>query len=411
MNNENEYQEPEEKELNQSNEPDFIDDFNPLDEAIAEKEYTKPNVRLNEKDISNPIPEPSFTPPPLTEPLSQEQKVKKPEEPFNPQMNNLSKKDKHDAAEKVSKMIMSAYRFSNDYVDKLLLFNERKIAKMQQEGEIDLSVEIPISASVSMTAGEFIQDYNDQSVGTIKVSKEFEEEVTPILTRVLEKKGIGMTDEHYLIYLFGKDIVTKGFLVYQSLAVKKDILNQLKEATLLIRGTQVNQPIAPPFNPSPNVSNSGVTFDMEDYGMEYDDDYVEPKRTKKKKREEREEYEEPTFKEPNVNDIVNQMTGGDVEENKFSVDVDSEDDIFNLDEDDFTFEDDQTQLVDWEENKSTDEVTNDEEQTKSEVVEDIEEPKYEQPSVILKTEKVTKESLSEVVKGKGKRGRPSKNKK
>ena len=232
-----EFQEPEEVDMdNKAEDAVIIDDFNPLDEAVLEKEYTKHNVKVNPNDFVNPIPEPAFTPPPMTGGLTEEEKVKKPEEPFNPKMKELPNKDKTDAAEKVAEMIMGGYKWLNQFADNRLLFDEKKIAKLQRDGEIDLGVGIPVSPSITMSAGEFIQEYNDQSRGTITVSQEFEEETMPVLTRVLAKRGVGMTDEQYLAYLFGKDALTKVFLMNQSLGVKKEILQQLKEATMLLRG-------------------------------------------------------------------------------------------------------------------------------------------------------------------------------
>jgi hypothetical protein len=285
-----EYIEPEEKDLDKNNSDDAIimDDFNPLDEAVSEKEYTKHNVKVNPNDFVNDIPEPSFMPPPMMGTMNEEEKVKKPQEPFNPQMNDMPKKDKHDAAGKVAEMIMSGYKFANQMADNALLFNERKIAKLQRNGEIDLSVEVPISPSATMSAGEFIQEFNDQSKGTISVTKEFEEEVTPVLTRVLEKRGIGMTDEQLLIYLFGKDILVKGFMVAQSLNVKKDMLNMLKEATTSRVGGVAPQPSPQPSytpQPEPTPQYEPQPQQEEVYSTQYNPD-------------------------TNVNDFVNQMTGG-----------------------------------------------------------------------------------------------------
>ena len=255
MSNEKEYQEPEEKVMN----TEVMDDFSPFSEAVSEKPYTRHNVSVDANDFKNPIPEPSFMPPPMNgSTLTQEEKVKKdPPKPINSEMNELSKRDKHDAADKVSEMIMSAYKWGNTWADNQLLFDETKIAKMQRDGEIDLGAEIPISPYQSIPAGEFIQEYNSQTKGTIVVTKEFEEEVTPILTRVLEKRGIGFTDEQYLYYAFGKDLLVKGFLIRQSLNVKKEMLNTMKEFTQLLRGgatppprpqaqTQPQEPTPPP---------------------------------------------------------------------------------------------------------------------------------------------------------------------
>jgi hypothetical protein len=265
-----EFQEPEEKEMDE-----MMDDFSPLDEAIAEKAYTKPNVKFNANDMNNDIPEPSFIPPPMgSDEMNEEDKVKKPIEPFNQEMKDMPKKDKHDAANKVAQMIMTGYKWANSYADSKLLFDPKKIQKMEINGEINLSVQVPISATDTISAGEFIQEYNDQSKDTITVSKEFEDEFVPALTKVLEKRGVGMTDEQYCVYLLGKDMLVKGFLVAQSISVKKEMLNMLKEINSTLQ-QQAPQPQAPQ-QPT----------------------YTEPIAP------------QPQYNEaPNVNDIVNKMTG------------------------------------------------------------------------------------------------------
>jgi hypothetical protein len=291
MSNEKEYQEPEEKEMN----TEVMDDFSPFDEAVSEKPYTRHNVSVDAKDFANPIPEPSFMPPPMNgSTLTQEEKVKKdPPKPINKEMNELPKKDRYDAAEKVSEMIMSAYKWGNTWADRQLLFDETKIAKMQREGEIDLNAEIPISPYQSIPAGEFIKEYNDQTKGTIVVTKDFEEEVTPILTRVLEKRGIGFTDEQYLYYMFGKDLLVKGFMMKQSLNVKKEMLNTMKEFTQLLRGGATPPPPRPqaqPQEPTPPPSTPQY------------------------------EYTPSHNPDTNVNDFVNQMTGSIVPQIKNEMD-------------------------------------------------------------------------------------------
>jgi hypothetical protein len=270
-----EFQEPEEKEMDE-----MMDDFSPLDEAIAEKAYTKPNVKFNANDMNNDIPEPSFIPPPIGgDTMTEEDKIKKPREPFNQEMKDMPKKDKHDAASKVAQMIMTGYKWANSYADSTLLFDPKKIQKMEINGEINLSVQVPISANDTISAGEFIQEYNDQSKDTITVSSEFEEEFVPALTKVLEKRGVGMTEEQYVIYLLGKDLLVKGFLVAQSISVKKEMLNMLKEINSSLQ-QQAPQPQPQPTQPSQPTQS----IFREQAPPEYNE-------------------------APNVNDIVNQMTG------------------------------------------------------------------------------------------------------
>lgn len=295
-----EFVEPEEKELNDNTtEAEIIDDFNPLGEPVNEKEYTKHNVRVDPNDFANPIPEPSFMPPPMSEPMTEEQKTKKPIEPINPEMKDLPKKDKHDAAEKVAEMIITGYKFAWGWADTKLLFDENKIMKMQQEGEIDLSIPLDVAPNVTMSAGEFIEEYNSQSKGTLVVTDEFVEDVMPPLVRVLEKRGIGMTDEQYLMYAFGKHALTMGMMGYQALSVKKQMLQNMKDQTALLRqGTRSNMPPPPPPQQQQQQSTPPPPPPSEPMEESIDDDYNYPDFNKQ-------------YEAPNVNEIVNKMTGGE----------------------------------------------------------------------------------------------------
>jgi hypothetical protein len=210
--------------------------------------------------------------------MNEDEKIKKPKEPFNQEMKDMPKKDKQDAANKVAQMIMTGYKWANSYADSKLLFDPKKIQKMEINGEINLAVQVPISATDTVSAGEFIQEYNDQSKDTITVSKEFEEEFVPALTKVLEKRGVGMTEEQYVVYLLGKDLLVKGFLVAQSISVKKEMLNMLKEINSSLQQQA----------PQPQQSSQQTQQPI----------YTEPIAP------------QPQYSEaPSVNDIVNQMTG------------------------------------------------------------------------------------------------------
>lgn len=281
-----EFQEPEEKDLDMNN-TELVDDFNPLDEAVIEKDYTRPNVRINPKDFEGDIPEPSLTPPPMMgSTLNEEEKKKKvePQEPINKEYNQLSNKDKNDASERLVDMCITGYKALNMFVDTKIQFDERKLNKMAMEGEIDLNMVVPISQTDSLTLQEFVREYNDQSKGTISVSKEFEEEIRPPLKRIFAKRGIGMTDEQFVGYVLVKDIIAKGFIVKQSMSVKKEYLEMFKEQFALLRqGATMPQPNPTP-TPTPQPAPQPV--------------YQEP------------EYAKPHNPDTNVNDFVNQMTGG-----------------------------------------------------------------------------------------------------
>jgi hypothetical protein len=284
-----EFQEPEEKILNSTDDAIILDDFNPLDEAVNEKEYTKHNVRVNPNDFNKPIPEPSFTPPPMTGMLNEKDKPKdiKPKEPFNPQAKDMSSKDKKLASKRVADMLMTAYKWANKFADNSLQFNERKVSKLVSDGQLDLNAQVPISPTDVVSAGEFIQEYNEQSKDTIVVTQEFEDEVMPVLIDVLEEEGITMTKKQELAFLIGKDVAVKSFMAYQSFGVKKDMLKMMVEFSKVNQQSYVAPSPAPA--PAPTYTYTAP---------------VEP---------------QPTFTPPptrthdpvnNVNDFVNEMTGG-----------------------------------------------------------------------------------------------------
>jgi hypothetical protein len=49
------------------------------------------------------------------------------------------------------------------------------------------------------------------------------------MIRVFQKKGLAMTDEQFLLFAFGSDIVTKGAMVYQLTKQNKKLFDMWKE--------------------------------------------------------------------------------------------------------------------------------------------------------------------------------------
>lgn len=222
---------------------EFGGDYDPLGQPINEKPYTKPNVTVDPKDMMGDIPEPSFQPPPLdlgSPEFADPPTPKKEPKPFNPEMNDLPKKEKEMAASHVANMIMQGYEFMHGVANKGMMFSEKKLNKLSREGEVDFGIQIPYdyASNDTMSAGEFIKEFNEQQKDALVVSKEFKEEVTPVLERVLKKRGVGMTDEQYLIFLFGKDIAIKSTQFIAARGQMSEIINQLKEMTAELKSSR-----------------------------------------------------------------------------------------------------------------------------------------------------------------------------
>jgi hypothetical protein len=206
-------------------------DYNPLDESVNEKPYTTPNVNTSNVDLNAPIEEPRFAAPPIdTKNIKSESKQPKPD-PINPEMRNLGKKDTDLAASHMAKLILQGYEWMHDLGNKGLKVSERKLNKLQADGEINLNAMIEYDYGKNIRAGDFFIEYNQQVENVLKVSPEFKEEVTPILEKVLAKRGVGMTDEQMLMFLFGKDIAAKSMMFFQQKTQINMMIASIKEAT------------------------------------------------------------------------------------------------------------------------------------------------------------------------------------
>ena len=233
--------------------------YNPFLQSVNEKPYSQMNVGVTQEQMSGAIPEPTFSPHTIDSNENPYNMLngdgipsgggnqKRESAPFNPMMNDVPDGDKKMGAQHMAKLLVDGYEQLHVFGNKALQVPERKIRKLEKEGLIDLSIPIPYEYGKTITAGEFLQDFNEQNKDALTVSKEFKKEVTPVLTRVLEKRGAGLTDEQYLGYLVGKDLIVKLVIVAQLRTTMNDMINVIKDYTEATRagGGVPSQPQAP----------------------------------------------------------------------------------------------------------------------------------------------------------------------
>jgi hypothetical protein len=262
--------------------------YNPFLEQVTERPYSTVNVGVTQEQLKGAIPEPVYSPFSVDsnenpynmlggdgQPSGGGQKRES--APFNPMMNDVSDSDKKMGAQHMAKLLVDGYEQLHVFGNKALQVPERKIRKLEKEGLIDLSIPIPYEYGKTITAGEFLQDYNEQNKDALTVSREFKKEVTPVLTRVLEKRGAGLTDEQYLGFLVGKDLVVKLVIVAQLRSTMNDMINVIKDYTEATRAgngvppqPQAPTPQAPtpqPTAPQPQYqepSHSAPDFNFQD---------------------------------------------------------------------------------------------------------------------------------------------------
>lgn len=204
-------------------------DYNPFAESVVERDYSTPKTASG---IVEDIDEPTFVPPSYEDIVSEREQQSEEsfqqDSPFdnpNPSMNDLSDKDKRIACESLVDTCLDAYEQLHKYAQMVVKVDEEQLMQKQAEGKIDLSMEVPVTESGdTMSVGEFVAQFNQQSTDALKYDKEFGYKVRPAMIRVFMKRGWGMTDEQYLLYMFGKDVAVKLSIMYQ---LKKTINNTL----------------------------------------------------------------------------------------------------------------------------------------------------------------------------------------
>ena len=208
--------------------------YNPLtEEAVNEKSYAKPNIKITPLEANQPIPEPTMVAPPQSTAPKDGAAAgpTAPPKPINPKMQELNPKEKTNAAKTAAAMAINGYEALHLLGNHVVKISDNKLKKLARKNLIDLRMPIRVGDNQIVTLQEYVEAYNEQTGDVFTVTTEFKEEVTPVLERVLEKKGIGATDEQMLIYLVSKDLVVKGVQCVALLKQKKDALNQLVDLT------------------------------------------------------------------------------------------------------------------------------------------------------------------------------------
>ena len=249
---------------------------NPFMQKVNEKPYSSMNVGVTQEQLNIPIPEPTFQPHTIdanenpynmlngddnfrggsSQPKSQ---------PFNPSMNDLPDGDKKMGAEHLANLIIDGYESLHPFANKALQISPKKIQKLEKEGVIDTSIPIPFQQGQTISAGELVQEFNEQNKDVLTVSKQWKREVKPVLTRVLEKRGAGLTDEQMLLYLFGKDIAVKTIIAFQVRSSINDLINVMKEATEAYRSGSGPVANPAPTQPTPQPTQPSAQYQEPDH--------------------------------------------------------------------------------------------------------------------------------------------------
>jgi hypothetical protein len=147
------------KTTNQHQETGFTTSFSPLEENVVQRDYTRPNVKI--EDVT-PIEEPTFSMPSFEEldsnfrqQLGEEdpsgsadpRQVWGAEEPAgsaNPYTENLDKKEQKMASQAMVDAILDGYAGLKNYSNRFVKIPTARLEKMIRNGEVDPNIMIPL---------------------------------------------------------------------------------------------------------------------------------------------------------------------------------------------------------------------------------------------------------------------------
>ena len=217
-------------------------DYNPFAESVVERDYSTPQIASGEVEE---IEQPQFAPP-TYEDVKREREGGGEEEmgeemgeesgsPFdnpNPALNDLDTKDKKIACESLVDTCLDAYEQLHKYAQYVVKVDEETLQQKHREGTLDLTDTIPLPDGKEVSVAEFFQQYNEQGADALQYDKEFGAKIKPAMLRVFMKRGWGMSDEQFLMYMIGRDVAVKIGIMWQMKKTINSTIESLEEMHL-----------------------------------------------------------------------------------------------------------------------------------------------------------------------------------
>lgn len=202
---------------------------------VQEPVFTKPDVNQIHQNLFGKKEETSGADTATNQTTGKEEKKVEGANPLsdnklgNSLKNNFeTEKERAQGAEVLVDGVLDAYAMLHQLGAKAASVNLENLQIEHLEGKIDLGIQIPVDPNDptgdSVPLGVFLESYNTECKKAIVLDPDFVEKVRPVMIRVCEKNGWGLTDEQYLVYLFGRDLTEKlSLIISMKLGINKSL--------------------------------------------------------------------------------------------------------------------------------------------------------------------------------------------
>lgn len=190
---------------------------------------------------------------------SQTQGQPKPKSTFNPEFDEMPEEDKNDSADHVADLVLHGFGELNKQLPKLFLLSEKKMKVLHKEGQINIYRRLPLHNGTGQTIStiDYVLNHNNETIKKFELPDSFKDQVKPLLSAVLKKKGAAVTPEQALIGLVGFHLVSTGLALWDVRAGTKELVEELKEMN---KASQQQQPqnafVSPDVPPVPTSATA-----------------------------------------------------------------------------------------------------------------------------------------------------------
>lgn len=260
--------------------------YNPLTEAPVIDKAT--NINVNPELLQRPIEEDVYQPPPLENeinpladtgapPVSNNNSSgssTSPSQSHTPQPGNTNtastppkeetktNREIGNEAAQLTTFIFDMYQKAHNGANKLIQIPRRKLLKLQEKGELDLRAMVPYEEDQWMSVAEYTSAYNEQMKDFFSIDPEWRGKMEPPLTRILAKKGLGLSDEMVVFLGFTTDIGVKVKMFWDARAQTNSVIAFAVEQTKRMRSNVVSMPQRPATAPPPVSPQSAPVVNM-----------------------------------------------------------------------------------------------------------------------------------------------------
>lgn len=265
------------------------DTWNPFEEDVVERDYTAEMIKnkigdIPESELDAPFPEPVYERPSFSENQNTNPKTDSDSEnstpnstndsehlqsessgnTTNPQFADLPPNQKRKEAKKTADALIKTWAQVMPYpFVKLASFNMRKLKKLDNNGEIRLSMPVTEHGD---TLEEFALETNAQIEDTLRVTEDMQEELHEPLVDVLLEQNLALTPTQRLMFTGISQIVTIGAAGIQLAMQKRDAMESFAEwrRQEMSKGVQAMPNTSPQTQPQPTQETYSTPTDLPD---------------------------------------------------------------------------------------------------------------------------------------------------